>query len=57
MGEVKNGESNGMYLLIYSFGEKYEGNWGWFKNPNDERKYIGEHKGAKREWSGNNDYI
>ena len=46
--DVKNGKPNGVGILIYSFGEKYEGNCGWFKNPNDGRKYIGEYKGEKR---------
>ena len=52
MGEVKNGIPNGIGILTYSFGEKYEGNWGWFKNPNDGRKYMGEHKGGKRDGQG-----
>jgi hypothetical protein len=50
--DVKNGKPNGVGIFIYSFGGKYEGNWGWFKIPNDGRKYIGEHKGGKRDGQG-----
>ena len=40
-GYLKSGNPNGFSILIYLFGGNYEGNWGWVKNPNDARKYIG----------------